>query len=583
MSVATEKPGQPVVVVAEHHPARPHGADLAADEVGERALDRLAVDVAPTGGGEDRDVGARAPSRMPDPVARRVLVQQRCPRASRTGRAARRRRPRSLCPTSDASRCSTASGVERGASGSGCSSRIRSCCSCHVTPRSPRHTSPRLRHLRRATRRSSAGSGSTETEHVVAEVDPLAAGDADHPVDRHAGCLHHPHRLVAADQRGAGAGHDALGAVEVVEVGVADDDPVALVDVVGGQPGAGGVRRAVDVGVEEDGQPARCAGGTSRSRTSRAWCPCRSSPRPSAGGGPIVGAHGGRRHAERAGDPARLRFVAVSEGMRGDEGTMSDQDEEPAGGGMREWGLVEDGGARAARGDLAAPRRLGAQLRPVPRRPTPEHTVVTVFSGVPEHYPDPPSRWSQLGGFTAADDVVGRSAGRGPAGVAPARGDAPVARLPGVDVHRATTPGRPRRRSRPCSGTCSTSSIPRWCWCRSAWPTPSTSWCTRPRCWCANGVWRRPVEWVAYEDIAYNQIPGQLAWRVATLFRAAVWPTPVAMPVDPSPDAKRAAVAEYTSQVLALDADWSLWPRLDCAHARAVLAARRTARPAGRP
>ena len=74
---------------------------------------------------------------------------------------------------------------------------------------------------------------------------------------------------------------------------------------------------------------------------------------------------------------------------------------------------------------------------------------------------------------------------------------------------------------------------------------------------------RRPVEWVAYEDIAYNQIPGQLAWRVATLFRAAVWPTPVAMPVDPSPDAKRAAVAEYTSQVLALDADWSLWPRLD--------------------
>ena len=91
---------------------------------------------------------------------------------------------------------------------------------------------------------------------VVGEADALAAGDADHPLERHAGGLHHAHRLVAADERGAGVGHDPLGAVEVVEVGVADDDPVALVDVVGGQPGARRALGAVDVGVEEDGQPA---------------------------------------------------------------------------------------------------------------------------------------------------------------------------------------------------------------------------------------------------------------------------------------------------------------------------------------
>ena len=33
-------------------------------------------------------------------------------------------------------------------------------------------------------------------------------------------------------------------------------------------------------------------------------------------------------------------------------------------------------------------------------------TVVTVFGGRPPAYPDPPSDWDALGGFTAGDDVV---------------------------------------------------------------------------------------------------------------------------------------------------------------------------------
>jgi LmbE family N-acetylglucosaminyl deacetylase len=73
----------------------------------------------------------------------------------------------------------------------------------------------------------------------------------------------------------------------------------------------------------------------------------------------------------------------------------------------------------------------------------------------------------------------------------------------------------------------------------------------------------KTTAWIAYEDIAYKQIPGMLAWRVATLFKAALWPTPTAMPIDPSPARKRAAMARYVSQVKGLDADWSLWPRLD--------------------
>ncbi|MGZ4728567.1 MAG: hypothetical protein ACXWB2_12670 [Acidimicrobiales bacterium] len=94
-------------------------------------------------------------------------------------------------------------------------------------------------------------------EQAVTEVDPLAAGHADHAVDGHTRLLHDPHGLVAADQPGAGAGGDALGAVQVVEVRVADHDPVALVDVGRRQPGPGGDGRPIDVGVEEHGQAVR--------------------------------------------------------------------------------------------------------------------------------------------------------------------------------------------------------------------------------------------------------------------------------------------------------------------------------------
>ncbi len=51
--------------------------------------------------------------------------------------------------------------------------------------------------------------------------------------------------------------------------------------------------------------------------------------------------------------------------------------------------------------------------------------------------------------------------------------------------------------------------------------------------------------WIAYQDIAYHQIPGQLAWRVAKLFKSAVWPTPVAMPISADLSPKREAMAEY--------------------------------------
>ena len=71
--------------------------------------------------------------------------------------------------------------------------------------------------------------------------------------------------------------------------------------------------------------------------------------------------------------------------------------------GLRGWGLVEE--ATLERPVLISPHlddsviSCGQFLAAHPGT-----TVVTVFAGVPASYPDPPSRWSVLGGFTAADD-----------------------------------------------------------------------------------------------------------------------------------------------------------------------------------
>jgi hypothetical protein len=70
--------------------------------------------------------------------------------------------------------------------------------------------------------------------HAVPEVDGLAARDADHLLERHPGLFHDPDGLVAADDLRARVGSDPLRTVEVVEVRVPDDDPVALFDEAGG-------------------------------------------------------------------------------------------------------------------------------------------------------------------------------------------------------------------------------------------------------------------------------------------------------------------------------------------------------------
>ena len=68
--------------------------------------------------------------------------------------------------------------------------------------------------------------------------------------------------------------------------------------------------------------------------------------------------------------------------------------------------------------------------------------------------------------------------------------------------------------------------------------------------------------WCCYEDTGYKHIPGLLAWRVAQLFRAGIWPTPQALPAEPDRAVKSAALAHYRSQLRALEADWALSEKL---------------------
>jgi LmbE family N-acetylglucosaminyl deacetylase len=69
--------------------------------------------------------------------------------------------------------------------------------------------------------------------------------------------------------------------------------------------------------------------------------------------------------------------------------------------------------------------------------------------------------------------------------------------------------------------------------------------------------------WFCYEDTGYKHIPGLLAWRVARLFKAGIWPTPAAVPIDPDHARKLAAYACYPSQARALEAEWNLGAKLD--------------------
>ena len=91
--------------------------------------------------------------------------------------------------------------------------------------------------------------------HSVAAVDDLPAGHGPLLGQRHTGFVHEPHRLVGTDDVRAGAQSHDVGAQNVVEVAVAHEDEIGLVDLGRRQADLGCRRHPIEERIEPDRQP----------------------------------------------------------------------------------------------------------------------------------------------------------------------------------------------------------------------------------------------------------------------------------------------------------------------------------------
>jgi LmbE family N-acetylglucosaminyl deacetylase len=187
-------------------------------------------------------------------------------------------------------------------------------------------------------------------------------------------------------------------------------------------------------------------------------------------------------------------------------------------------------------------------------------TVLTVFAGNPGSYPVPMRLWDVQSGFGPSDDVmearrIEDGAALGLLGAVPRHldyvehtynpGDTPVApEVLAEGVGRALEALDPTLVIAPFG---------------LANPDHDV---THRACMLVRDRVAPEVSWWLYEDNGYKHIPGMLAWRVSTLFRRGVWPTPVCPVVDHAGARKAAAVECYPSQLFALDDDWNIREKL---------------------
>jgi len=190
----------------------------------------------------------------------------------------------------------------------------------------------------------------------------------------------------------------------------------------------------------------------------------------------------------------------------------------------------------------------------------PRATVVTVFAGNPPRYPEPMRKWDVQSGFGPSDDVmaVRRDEDRAALAVVDATpmhldfveytynpDDHPVAPeviaaklVPALHALDPTLVLAPFGLANPDHDV------------------------THQACLLAREQVASSVSWWCYEDNGYKHIPGLLAWRVSSLFRRQLWPTPVCPRVDATEARKQRAVACYPTQLRALEEDWQIGIKL---------------------
>ena len=189
----------------------------------------------------------------------------------------------------------------------------------------------------------------------------------------------------------------------------------------------------------------------------------------------------------------------------------------------------------------------------------PGSTVVTVFGGPPERYPDPPTQWDALGGFGSGDDVVAlrRDEDRAAMKVL----DAQPVHLEFVDYQYLEPSERPADEQVAAELDRVIADVrPTAVFLPMGLANPDHV--TTHDAGFRLAVARGDITWFCYEDSGYKHIPGMLAWRIAKLFRSELWPTPMVVPVIADHDRKRAAIECYVSQLPPLNRDHALAARI---------------------
>jgi LmbE family N-acetylglucosaminyl deacetylase len=193
----------------------------------------------------------------------------------------------------------------------------------------------------------------------------------------------------------------------------------------------------------------------------------------------------------------------------------------------------------------------------------PGSTVITVLGGRPPSYPAEVSDWDACGGFVAGDDVV--AARRLEDAAALAFVSAIPVWLEFADHQYLAEADRPTApQVAPILAAAITAAQPTAVFLPMGLANPDHV-VTHD----AGLLVRAELEettggpaWFGYEDHGYKHIPGMLAWRVTTLFKAGLWPTPAVVPIQPDMDRKRTAIHFYKSQVAPLERDHVLSERL---------------------
>jgi LmbE family N-acetylglucosaminyl deacetylase len=189
----------------------------------------------------------------------------------------------------------------------------------------------------------------------------------------------------------------------------------------------------------------------------------------------------------------------------------------------------------------------------------PGATVLTVFAGAPDSYPDPMTWWDQLAGFESEHDPLDARRKEDARALGELRAqplwlefvehqylDRDDWVRPAAIVHELEAA---IRRADPTMVVAP-----------FGLANPDHD-CTHEAALLVRERLPDPA-WFCYEETGYKHVPGLLAWRVARLFRSGVWPTPAVMPVSSDAAAKQAALAHYSSQMRALEVDWQLSTKL---------------------